>query len=107
MNWPYEIQCRHFFVITNFVHGEGWCTARFKKRLRHLPIKCMDKYMQSCTVEVQDVMGPGVQSIIFCGYGKSGSDYRIKHLCFFMKNSDESNGRICSLQISLFTSILS
>ena len=54
-----------------------------------------------------DVMGPGVQSIIFCGYGKSGSDYRIKHLCFFMKNSDESNGRICSLQSSLFTSILS
>ena len=33
-----------FFGITNFLHGERWCTAWFKRRLPlylHLPFKCM------------------------------------------------------------------
>ena len=58
MNLSYKTQCRQFsFGITNFVHGEGWCTTWFKRRLPlyfYLPIKCMAKYWHSGTVEVQD-----------------------------------------------------
>ena len=78
-----------FFGITNFLHGEIWCTAWFKRRLPlylHLPFKCMANYWQKRAVEVQDTSrryGFRVQWIINCGYGKWGCDYRIKHLWVF------------------------